>query len=82
MNLEFPFQISDPSQHPCLSSLPGIFVEAMKGIAGLVDAFLGSRSTALMHEKSDRKIQPGNAGRLLNETSGQYLKNLSIKCIY
>ncbi|GBP58147.1 Ral GTPase-activating protein subunit beta [Eumeta japonica] len=31
----------DPSQHPCLQSLPMIFHKAMKGIAAHVDAFLG-----------------------------------------
>lgn len=53
--------------------MPGIFVEAMKGIAGLVDAFLGFRSTALFHEKSDRKAQTGNTGKstFFNEPSGQ-----------
>ena len=35
------FQLVDPSQHPCLATLPAIFVRAMKGIASLVDAFLG-----------------------------------------
>ncbi|CAH0399484.1 unnamed protein product [Chilo suppressalis] len=31
----------DPSQHPCLTALPGIFHKAMRGIAAHVDAFLG-----------------------------------------
>lgn len=67
------FQLSDPSQHPCLSSLPNIFVEAMKGIAGLVDAFLGLRSSASNHDKIEPKVQPGNSGRpyLPTELSGQ-----------
>lgn len=33
--------VIDPCQHPCLQSLPLIFLKAIKGIAGQVDAFLG-----------------------------------------
>lgn len=33
--------VVDPSHHPSLQSLPLIFLKAMKGIAGQVDAFLG-----------------------------------------
>ncbi|EAA12904.5 AGAP007925-PA [Anopheles gambiae str. PEST] len=50
----------EPQHHPCLLSLPQIFLKTMKGIAGLVDAFLGftkgsfsgltsSRSTSSSH---------------------------------
>uniref|UniRef100_A0A336MJE4 CSON013173 protein n=1 Tax=Culicoides sonorensis TaxID=179676 RepID=A0A336MJE4_CULSO len=50
----------DPSCHPCLLNLPQIFLKAIKGIACLVDAFLGlskgsliglttSRSTSVTH---------------------------------
>lgn len=35
--------VVDPSQHPCLSALPLIFLKAIKGIAGQVDAFLGKK---------------------------------------
>lgn len=45
----------------------------MKGIAGLVDAFLGLRSSASNHDKIEPKVQPGNSGRpyLPTELSGQ-----------
>lgn len=33
--------VIDPCQHPCLQQLPLIFLKAIKGIAGQVDAFLG-----------------------------------------
>lgn len=33
--------VLDPCQHPSLQVLPLIFLKAMKGIAGQVDAFLG-----------------------------------------
>lgn len=33
--------VIDPCQHPCLSVLPQIFLKAMKGVATLVDVFLG-----------------------------------------
>lgn len=37
--------VIDPCQHPCLQSLPQIFLKAVKGIAGHVDAFLGKSRT-------------------------------------
>ena len=33
--------VIDPTHHPCLSALPNIFLKAMKGIAAMVDAYLG-----------------------------------------
>nr|CAD7256268.1 unnamed protein product [Timema shepardi] len=33
--------VVDPCQHPCLAALPTIFLKAVRGVAGLVDAFLG-----------------------------------------
>ena len=36
--------VIEPSQHPCLQMLPAIFLSAMKGVSGLVDAFLGKLS--------------------------------------
>lgn len=33
--------VIDPCQHPCLALLPQIFYKAMKGVANLVDVFLG-----------------------------------------
>ncbi|XP_032791568.2 ral GTPase-activating protein subunit beta isoform X2 [Daphnia magna] len=56
-------QLSDPSLHPCLFSLPSIFVEAMKGVAGLVDAFLGLRSSVFLHERTERTTPSGSSGR-------------------
>lgn len=32
---------SEPFQHPCLLTLPQIFLKAIKGIASQMDAFLG-----------------------------------------
>ena len=32
--------VIEPAHHPCLSSLPLIFLKAMKGISAMVDAFL------------------------------------------
>lgn len=39
--------VIDPCQHPCLQSLPQIFLKAIKGIAGQVDAFLGKSREAV-----------------------------------
>jgi len=33
--------VVDPCQHPCLSVLPQVFLKAIRGVAGQVDAFLG-----------------------------------------
>ena len=33
--------VIDPTHHPCLSALPSIFLKSMKGIAAMVDAYLG-----------------------------------------
>ncbi|XP_021916328.1 ral GTPase-activating protein subunit beta isoform X3 [Zootermopsis nevadensis] len=49
--------VIDPCQHPCLASLPLIFLKAVKGIAGQVDAFLGIAQPYLWDEgcsSSDR----------------------------
>lgn len=46
--------VVDPSQHPCLSALPLIFLKAIKGIAGLVDAFLGMPKASLIGLTSSR----------------------------
>nr|CAH0103904.1 unnamed protein product [Daphnia galeata] len=73
-------QLSDPSQHPCLFSLPNIFVEAMKGIARLVDAFLGLRSSDFLHEKTERRIYDGSNNRLsfTIDNSGSSFSSTSI----
>lgn len=39
--------VIDPCQHPCLQSLPQIFLKAIKGIAGQVDAFLGESKLSI-----------------------------------
>jgi hypothetical protein len=33
--------VIDPTHHPCLHSLPSIFLKAMQGISAMVDAYLG-----------------------------------------
>ncbi|XP_066254147.1 ral GTPase-activating protein subunit beta isoform X7 [Euwallacea similis] len=40
--------VVDPCQHPCLQQLPVIFLKAIKGIAGQVDAFLGIPRSSLI----------------------------------
>lgn len=34
--------VVDPCQHPCLNILPQVFLKAIRGVAGQVDAFLGT----------------------------------------
>lgn len=43
--------VIDPCQHPCLQSLPQIFLKAIKGIAGQVDAFLGKSYSSILNIK-------------------------------
>lgn len=40
--LQYAITNDNPSEHPCLSILPLNFYRAIKGIAVLVDAFLGT----------------------------------------
>ncbi|XP_076306424.1 ral GTPase-activating protein subunit beta isoform X2 [Tachypleus tridentatus] len=44
--------VIDPCQHPCLAHLPQVFLKAMKGIATLVDAFLG-----IIQPENEHKLQ-------------------------
>ncbi|KAL1137760.1 hypothetical protein AAG570_009456 [Ranatra chinensis] len=49
----------DPSAHPCLTVLPTNFLRAIKGIATLVDAFLGIMSEPLvLSDEEVRKETP------------------------
>ncbi|XP_062705050.1 ral GTPase-activating protein subunit beta isoform X6 [Aedes albopictus] len=44
----------EPHYHPCLLQLPQIFLKTMKGIAGLVDAFLGLTKSSFSGLTSSR----------------------------
>ncbi|CAH1106390.1 unnamed protein product [Psylliodes chrysocephalus] len=58
--------VIDPCQHPCLQSLPLIFLKAIKGIAGQVDAFLGVPKGSLIGLTTSRTSAvpppPANSG--------------------
>ncbi|XP_012219325.1 ral GTPase-activating protein subunit beta isoform X2 [Linepithema humile] len=54
--------VIDPCQHPCLQSLPQIFLKAIKGIAGQVDAFLGVSQACCWEECCASTITSGNSG--------------------
>ncbi|XP_012286236.1 ral GTPase-activating protein subunit beta isoform X2 [Orussus abietinus] len=51
--------VVDPCQHPCLQNLPQIFLKAIKGIAGQVDAFLGVSQTCCWEECCLTSFTPG-----------------------
>ncbi|XP_012060103.1 PREDICTED: LOW QUALITY PROTEIN: ral GTPase-activating protein subunit beta [Atta cephalotes] len=53
--------VIDPCQHPCLQSLPQIFLKAIKGIAGQVDAFLGVSQACCWEECCVSNVT-GNSG--------------------
>ncbi|XP_020285892.1 ral GTPase-activating protein subunit beta isoform X2 [Pseudomyrmex gracilis] len=54
--------VIDPCQHPCLQSLPQIFLKAIKGIAGQVDAFLGVSQACCWEECCLSNVPSGNSG--------------------
>ncbi|XP_033610459.1 ral GTPase-activating protein subunit beta isoform X8 [Cryptotermes secundus] len=63
--------VIDPCQHPCLAALPLIFLKAIKGIAGQVDAFLGIPKASLIGLTSSRTTSvsaasSGNPSSALN----------------
>ncbi|KAK0179173.1 hypothetical protein PV327_007988 [Microctonus hyperodae] len=51
--------VVDPCQHPCLQTLPQIFLKAIKGIAGHVDAFLGVSQACCWEECCATGSAPG-----------------------
>lgn len=54
-------QDQDPTDHPCLQHLPGIFLRAMRGVATHVDAFLGTWgcSGAVHVDRTSHGDEPG-----------------------
>uniref|UniRef100_A0A1Y9G8G0 Ral GTPase-activating protein subunit alpha/beta N-terminal domain-containing protein n=1 Tax=Anopheles albimanus TaxID=7167 RepID=A0A1Y9G8G0_ANOAL len=46
----------EPQHHPCLLNLPQIFLKTMKGIAGLVDAFLGLTKNSFSGLTNSRSV--------------------------
>ncbi|XP_042214710.1 ral GTPase-activating protein subunit beta-like isoform X3 [Homarus americanus] len=64
--------VIEPSQHPCLQMLPSIFLSAMKGVSGLVDAFLGVPNTSLDNlNQKGRQISPSSSFSLSAECRGE-----------
>ncbi|KAL1509023.1 hypothetical protein ABEB36_003829 [Hypothenemus hampei] len=61
--------VMDPCQHPCLQQLPLIFLKAIKGIAGQVDAFLGIAQTIWW----DTVVMGSGTEQSRNETTPQPL---------
>ncbi|XP_068208219.1 ral GTPase-activating protein subunit beta isoform X4 [Palaemon carinicauda] len=77
--------VIEPSQHPCLQMLPSIFLSAMKGVSGLVDAFLGVPNISLEnlnqkghHLSSSSSLSLSSEGR--GEDSTRLLASGRAKC--
>lgn len=51
--LQYAITNDNPSEHPCLAVLPLNFYKAIKGVASLVDAFLGNRRVLSTFEPTD-----------------------------
>ncbi|XP_046418146.1 ral GTPase-activating protein subunit beta isoform X4 [Neodiprion fabricii] len=54
--------VVDPCQHPCLQGLPQIFLKAIKGIAGQVDAFLGVSQACCWEECCITSVASASGG--------------------
>ncbi|XP_076069482.1 ral GTPase-activating protein subunit beta isoform X2 [Oratosquilla oratoria] len=64
--------VIEPCQHPCLQALPTIFLSAMKGVSGLVDAFLGGPTgivggVAVRHPSSSSSSSLASDSKAENE---------------
>ncbi|XP_065095230.1 ral GTPase-activating protein subunit beta isoform X5 [Ochlerotatus camptorhynchus] len=65
----------EPHYHPCLLQLPQIFLKTMKGIAGLVDAFLGLTKSSFSGLTSSRTL--ANQGNLIPQSASLPSSNFS-----
>ncbi|XP_067941630.1 ral GTPase-activating protein subunit beta-like [Watersipora subatra] len=67
-------KVVEPSQHECLQQLPVIFYKAMKGIANLMDSFLGSGAKPMSPNKfSSHSLAPSQSS-VTSQVSGGYLQ--------
>lgn len=48
--------LTDPSLHPCLVTLPANFCKAIKGVASIVDAFLGKSEALVTNILSNKEV--------------------------
>ena len=46
--------VIDPTHHPCLESLPEIFLKAMQSVSSMVDAFIGISNESKSNQKISR----------------------------
>ncbi|XP_049281272.1 ral GTPase-activating protein subunit beta isoform X3 [Anopheles funestus] len=70
----------EPQHHPCLLNLPQIFLKTLKGIAGLVDAFLGFTKGSFSGLTSSRSSSnhPTNAPQSASLPSTGFSSMLSL----
>ncbi|XP_052897942.1 ral GTPase-activating protein subunit beta isoform X2 [Anopheles moucheti] len=70
----------EPQHHPCLLNLPQIFLKTLKGIAGLVDAFLGFTKGSFSGLTSSRSSSnhPNNAPQSASLPSTGFSSMLSL----
>ncbi|XP_041776857.1 ral GTPase-activating protein subunit beta isoform X3 [Anopheles merus] len=71
----------EPQHHPCLLNLPQIFLKTMKGIAGLVDAFLGFTKgsfSGLTSSRSTSSSHPNNVPQSASLPSTGFSSMLSL----
>ncbi|XP_053697912.1 ral GTPase-activating protein subunit beta isoform X2 [Sabethes cyaneus] len=70
----------EPHYHPCLLQLPQIFLKTMKGIAGLVDAFLGLTKSSFSGLTSSRAAanQPNSIPQSSSLPSSGFSSMLSL----
>ena len=46
--------VIDPTHHPCLESLPEIFLKAMQSVSSMVDAFIGISNESKSNQRISR----------------------------
>ena len=66
--------VIDPTHHPCLESLPDIFMKSMESVSNMVDSFLGIPIRA---RPSTQKLSKGDLSQL-----GQFCIDIVIIVFY
>ena len=67
--------VIDPTHHPCLESLPDIFMKSMESVSNMVDSFLG---IPIRTRPSAQKLSKGDLS-LLGKSIFEYEKGMELK---
>ncbi len=70
--------VIDPTHHPCLEALPDIFLRAMRGVSGMVDAFIGLPNKAKPNASNSRISRDDLHGDSNKHFTGKIFKNVQL----